>query len=143
MYFDKKRERKYKNEKNRYHCLVLSVMPIENGFLHKDHCKNYAFSLRKVERIHIGEKPQHVSYEENEVLAKIEKRLKKILQKAKIKSAKNVCKDTPVDAIRYCFANRYAYKRKILGKSRFFWDMVIIIFGVLMALLFTLILTLI
>ena len=27
-YFDKKKERKYKHERNRYHCFILSVLPL-------------------------------------------------------------------------------------------------------------------
>lgn len=122
QHFDDIKERKYKNEKNKYHCMVLTVLPISKKIVHHEYCKNYSFIIRKVERAHIGKKPQHIIYEENKLLVKIEKKLKKILKKAHNKSVAKVCKDTIFDAFRYCNTHKYAYKKRILGKNRAFWE---------------------
>ena len=135
-YFDKKKERKYKHERNRYHCFILSVLPIDEKAVLREYCKDYSFVLRKVEREHIGEKPQHIVYEERKVLDKIERRLQKILKRAEKMKVKKVCKDTFFDAIRYCILPKYIYKKKICGKDRFFWDVIFIIFVMLLVMLF-------
>lgn len=64
-HFDKKREHNYKYERNKYHCIILSVFPIDKKLLRREYCKDYAFVLRKVERAHIGQEPQRVAYEED------------------------------------------------------------------------------
>ncbi|MBQ7336088.1 MAG: hypothetical protein IJW92_06420 [Clostridia bacterium] len=74
-FFDKKKEQKYKYERNKYHCLILSILPIDPKLVLREYCKDYAFVLRKVERAHIGEKPQRVVVEERKVLNKIERKL--------------------------------------------------------------------
>ena len=134
-YIDKKRERKYKHERNKYHCLILSVLPIDQSLVSKDHCKDYAFVLRKVERAHTGQKPQRFKCEENKLLRKIEKRILKLLKKAEKRGAQKTCKDTPLGAMRYFCSSKYAYKNKVLGKDRSSWDLIFVFVIVLLAVL--------
>jgi hypothetical protein len=121
---NRKREKKkgYNYQKNQYHCLVLAVIPTEKKILKREFCKEYAFVLRKVERAYIGEKPKKSVYEENKVLAKIEKRILKTINKAKKTTAQKVCKDTLWDVLRYVYSNKYEYKSRFCGKYKFFWD---------------------
>jgi len=143
-HFDRKREeKKYKHERNKYHCLVLSVLPIDKKAVHRDHCKDYAFVLRKLERAHIGDEPQRVVYEEHKILKKIEKRLQKTLKKAQKAGIMSACKNTFLDVLRYCTLQSYAYKKRIHGKDRLFWDMIVIASVVLLAILLVLFLNMI
>ena len=123
-YIDKKRERKYKNERNKYHCIILSVLPMDPSLVRREHCKDYAFVLRKVERAHTGQKPQRRIYEENKLLRKVEKRILKIIKKAEDSGVEKTCRDTPLNAIRYFCSPKYAYKNKVLGKERSSWDLI-------------------
>lgn len=132
-YLDKKRERKYKNERNKYHCMILSVVPIEKSLLPKVSCKEYAFVYRKVERAHIGREPQRITYEEEKFLRKIEKRILKIIKNAEHHGVQKTCMDTVLDAIRYCSSSKYAYKGKVLGKERSSWGLIFTIGIVILA----------
>ena len=96
----------------------------------REYCKEYAFVLRKTERAHIGMKPQKIAYEENKVLTKIEKRILKIIRKAKKTNAKQVCKDTLYDALRYSNSKKYDYKSSFCGKIHFYWEIVSIFLAV-------------
>lgn len=123
---DRKREkRKYKFVRNKYHTLVITTVPHENDALSKDVCRDYAFVIKKVERAHIGEEPRRVAYMEERILSKIEKRILKILKRADKSSPKRICKDTLLDAIRYTFKSKYAYKKMYVGKERFAWDLIL------------------
>ena len=130
-WYDKKKEKKYKGEKNKYHCLVLTVLPIDTNLVHRDLCRNYAFVLRKVERPHIGMEPQRFEYAESKVLQRIEKRLQRLLKKVQRVGVTSTCKDTLHDVYRYYALPRYLFKTKIRGKDRFFWDVVLSIAAVL------------
>lgn len=130
-YIDKKRERKYKHERNKYHCLLLSVLPMDPSLVQREHCKDYAFVLRKVERAHTGQKPQRFTYEEKKLLRKVEKRILKIIKKAEDRGVQKTCKDTPLNAIRYFCSTKYAYKNNVLGKERSSWDL-IFAFGIVL-----------
>lgn len=125
-HFDKKRELKYKNERNKYHCIIISVLPVDKSIVPKEYCKDYAFVIRKVERAYIGEKPQRITYKINKLLRKIEKRISKITGNAENHGVQKTCKDTFWDAIRYCFSSKYGYKSKVLGKERSFWELIFI-----------------
>ena len=132
-YFYEKREQKYyKNEKNKYHCIILSVLPVENNIVRKDYCRDYSFVLRKVERAHIGQKPERILYEEDKILSKIEKRIQKIIKKAENYGSQKACADNYFDVIRYCSSLKYGYKNKMLGKDRSTWELIFGIgFGIL------------
>ncbi len=121
---DEKREAKngYHYNRNIYHCIVITVMPIDKTLVKKEFCRSYSFILRKVERAHIGEIPMRIEYAENKLLSKIEKRILKILKKAEKQSAQKICKDTFLDACRYSASTKYDYKDRILGKDRYFWE---------------------
>ena len=123
---DRKREKEkgYNYQKNQYHCLVLSLIPLEKDLVKREYCKEYAFVLRKVERAHIGEEPRDVTYEENKLLSKIEKRILKIIKKAQKTNENQACEDTVYDALRYSNSKKYDYKSSFCGKSRFYWEMV-------------------
>ena len=128
---DKKREKKYNYERNRYHCIILTAVPAD-GSLNRNLCRDYAFVLKKVERAHIGDKPIKYSYEEKKVLSKIEKRIQWLIKKSKNKDAKSVCKDNILDLLRYFMQNKYKYKRKILGRNVDSFELLfIVIFGIL------------
>jgi hypothetical protein len=127
-YLDRARDRRdeikngYNFEKNKYHCLVLTLSPLDKTKLtHKD-CREYAFLLKKAERAHIGIEPQRKSYEEAKVLAKIEKRIVKILKKAETQTVQQIYKNTIFDALRYVSSSKYEYKEKFCGKDRHTWD---------------------
>ena len=60
----KKEKHKYKYERNKYHTFIITVVPNEKSVLSHKCCRDYAFVLKKVERVHIGEEPRHVAYEE-------------------------------------------------------------------------------
>lgn len=132
---DRKKEHKhgYNYQKNKYHCVTLTVSPIEKNTLQREECRDYTFVLKKVERAHIGEKPQRITYEENKILSKIEKYILKILNKTEKFSVKKICKNTLLDAIRYSFCIKYEYKKKFLGKERFTWDMIFMFATILLA----------
>ena len=121
-WLDKKREKKYNNQPNRYHCIVLEVCPTDKTQIAKGDCKEYAFVVRKTERAHIGLAPERVEYARHKVLQKVEKRLQKILRRAQ-NDPLTACKDTWLDAIRYVVSHKYADKQRILGKTRDFWDL--------------------
>lgn len=126
-YLDKKAEKKYHYQRNKYHCIILTVQPSKKGIVRKEDCRDYAFMLQKVERAHIGLEPTRVIYEENWLLGKIEKCIQKILNKAETATTEAVCKNTFPDAIRYASLKKYQYKQKFLGKERFFWESIFFI----------------
>ena len=68
---DRKREKKkgYHHIRNRYHVIVLSVIPIHKGIVHREYCRDYAFYIHKVERAHIGMEPKKYTYEEQKILS--------------------------------------------------------------------------
>ena len=123
---DRKREKDqgYNYQRNRYHCIVLSVLPLaKNGYLRED-SKDYSFMLRKVERAHIGQEPRRIAYAEDKLLGRIEKRILKILKKAERQSPEAVCKNRLADALRYTFSGGYGYKKSYCGKDKLTWDII-------------------
>ena len=121
----KKEKRKYYFQRNRYHAIVLTVIPSDNATLPRGNCRDYAFVLRKVERAHIGLEPRRIAYEEEKILSKIEKRILKILKKAETASPERICKDRVFDGIRYAMRPKYGYKKRVLGKSILAWDLIL------------------
>ena len=130
--FNRHNERKYKNTPNNYHCIVLTVSPQDEDALPKELCKSYSFVVKKTERHHIGAKPNDTSYDNSKILKKIEKKLDRIAKKAQKKDAVGICKDTMADAIRYGCSTKYTYKKRILGKDRYYWEIFnLILFSIL------------
>ena len=130
---DRKREEKkgYHHIRNRYHVIVLSVIPVKKDIVCREYCRDYAFYIHKIERPHIGTEPKKFIYEEQKILSKIEKRINKLLRKTQRNTPQKVCKDNLFDAIRYT-APRYGYKRRFLNKERADWELIFLIsFGVL------------
>ena len=117
---DKKEKKKYYYQKNRYHTIVLTLMP-ENDTVHPEMCRDYAFVMKKTERAHIGEEPRKIACKEEKLLSKIEKLLQKIVKRASNNTAEKICKDTVVDALRYSLLVKYQYKKRMLGKSAGFF----------------------
>ncbi len=117
---DKKEKKKYYYQKNRYHTIVLTLLP-ENDTLPLEMCRNYTFVIKKTERAHRGEAPRKIAYKEEKLLLKIEKLLQKVVKRASNNTAEKVCKDTVFDALRYSFFVKYQYKKRILGKSATFF----------------------
>ena len=126
----KEKEKGYNFERNKYHSLVIAVIPLDKSLVSITDCREYAFVLKKVERAHIGQEPQKKSYQEEKVLAKIEKRILKILKNADESSAKEICKNTFWDACRYAHSPKYGYKTKFCGKERFNWDIIFMFLAV-------------
>ena len=129
----RKREKKkgYHHIRNRYHVIVLSVIPIHKDIVRREYCREYAFCIHKAERPHIGTDPKEFTYEEQKILTKIEKRINKLLRKSQKNTPQKVCKDNLFDAIRYT-APRYGYKRRFLNRERADWELFFLIsFGVL------------
>ena len=130
---ERKREKKkgYHHIRNRYHVIVLSVIPIHKDIVRRKYCRDYAFCIHKIERPHIGTDPKEFTYEEQKILSKIEKRINKLLRKSQKNTPQKVCKDNLFDAIRYT-APRYGYKRRFLNRERADWELIFLIsFGVL------------
>ena len=130
---DRKREEKkgYHHIRNRYHVIVLSVIPFKKDIVRREYCRDYAFYIHKIERPYIGTEPKKFIYEEQKILSKIEKRINKLLRKTQRNTPQKVCKDNLFDAIRYT-APRYGYKRRFLNKERADWELIFLIsFGVL------------
>lgn len=118
------KEKGYNYQRNKYHCIVISIIPSNPSTLKRAECRDYAFLLEKVERAHIGQEPHRVSYEEDKVLAKIERRISKILKKSQRTSPEKICKNNLLDALRYSHGAKYQYKSFFLGKDRFAWDLI-------------------
>ena len=126
----KEKEKGYNFERNKYHSIVITVVPLDKALAGIAECREYAFVLKKVERAHLGQEPQKKSYQEAKVLAKIEKKILKILKKACKKSPQQICKNTFWDACRYAHSTKYEYKTKFCGKERFTWDMIFMFLAV-------------
>ena len=126
----KEKEKGYNFEKNKYHSIVITVIPLDKTLVSLANCREYAFVLKKVERAHLGQEPQKKSYQEEKVLAKIEKRILKILKMADKRSAQETCKNTFWDACRYAHSPKYGHKTKFCGKERFTWDMIFMFIAV-------------
>ena len=120
------KEKGYNYERNRYHYFVLTVCPMEKNALRREDCREYAFAIKKVERAHIGQEPRRVSYNEDKILSKIEKRILKILKKAEHSLPETVCRNNIWDAFRYSMHQKYEYKDRFLGKESFSWEMIFI-----------------
>ena len=114
----------YDYEKNKYHSLVMTVIPLEKRLVNIEDCREYAFVVKKTERAHLGEKPEKKTYQEAQVLAKIEKRIQKILRKADKRTAQQICQNTFRDALRYSYSIKYEYKTRFCGKERYNWEMI-------------------
>lgn len=129
---NKKREveKGYNFEPNKWHSLVLTIVPLDKKLVHRTSRREYAFVLKQVVRPHIGEAPVETVYQEEKVLRKIEKTILKILKKADKMSVQQVCKDSFRDAFRYSFFSKYAYKENFCGKDRFTWDMIFMFLAV-------------
>lgn len=138
-FLDERREKKYKNQNNRYHTVILTVSPADRSAVKPTQCKQYAFLMRKTERPHIGDAPEQRTYRPEKIVSNIEKRLQKILKQAETQSVDKVCKEALPDLLRYMFGRQYGYKKTILGKDRYVWDLLISGIVVLMAVLFLLI----
>lgn len=128
---NKKREieKGYNFEPNKWHSLVLTIVPLDKKLVHRTSRREYAFVLKQVVRPHVGEAPVETVYQEEKVLRKIEKTILKILKKADKMSVQQVCKDSFRDAFRYSFFSKYAYKENFCGKDRFTWDMIFMFFA--------------
>lgn len=119
---NRRQEKQYRYQKNRYHCLVLSVLPRDEALVPRDCCKEYSFFLHKVERAHIGQEPLEWTYQEEKVQQRIQNRIEKILKKAEKHGAKRACKDSVLDILRYLYSRKYRYKERAAGKDISFWE---------------------
>ena len=111
-YIHKKKERKYNYQKNRFHCIVLTCVPIDKPINSNKDYREYAFLLSKVWRAHIGHEPKHITYKENKILSKIEKTIQRIIKKSTDVNADIFCKNSFFDILRYTWSYKYAYKKR-------------------------------
>ncbi len=118
----RRREKTFQNLPNRYNCIVLTITPSDKILLKKDICKDYSFFIRKAERYHTGAKPKEYIIKKETLIAKIEKKIKKILRKSSITSAEKLCKDTWLDAMRYILNSEYGYKKRVLNKNVYYFE---------------------
>ncbi len=135
---ERRREQEhYHNQNNRYKVLVLSFSPLGSKKKDDDRFRDYAFLLEKTERAHTGQEPTYVLVAEERLLARVEKRLEKMLARAAKYPPDRACRDGVTDLFRYSFCGKYLYKETILGKDTFFWDMLFL--GIAVALVFAVI----
>lgn len=135
----KKEEKKYHHIPNQYKLLVLQAVPISKTIAAKKDCKKYAFLVYQLSRAYQGDKPIEWQHKEQSVIARVEKRLKKILKQAEKSTSTDSCSDTLWDALRYSFSKKYGYLENYCGKSRFFWETLWICVVALPVLLFAII----
>ena len=119
----KEKEKGYNFEKNKYHSIILTVVPLNAKLVNMKECREYAFVWKKTERAHLGQEPQRKIYQEAKVLSKVKKRILKILKNADKKTLQQICINTFWDAVRYD-APKYEYKTKYCGKDRYTWEMI-------------------
>lgn len=129
---NKRENKKFKNQRNRYHCIVLTFSPINNNSKNKEY-KEYSFLLNKIERIEKGFKPREKNYKEEKSLKRIEKLILSVVKKAQRKTPNQICTTTWFDILRYVFSIKYDYKKNIAGRDKNFWD---ILFAIPLLLLF-------
>lgn len=140
IYIKKKIENeKYHHIPNHYKLIVLQVTPTTKSIADKKECKKYAFLVYQRSRAHLGDKPIEMQRKEQSVIAKIEKRLKKVLDKVQRTTSEKLYKDTLWDSLRYTFSIKYGYLKNYCGKSRFFWEILWLCIIALPILLFALI----
>ncbi len=134
LLYDRHREKKkgYHYAENRYHCLILSVLPLDENVLPQKECRDYACIYHEVKRAHIGDDPYARTAREDRILAKFDRKIRKILKKAEKSTVEKTCRDTVWDALRYTLSSRYGYKREVLGRCMDTWE---ILFNILAALL--------
>ncbi len=131
-YRRREKSKGYNYQPNRYHMIILTLSPLEKKLLKKSDCRDYAFTVKKIERPHVGEEPRKKRYKEEKVLGKIEKRIKKIIEKSEGSTPVKACKNSIMDVIRYTFSSKYEYKEEYFGKDKYFWDILLmVILGVL------------
>lgn len=118
---NKHENKKYKNQRNRYHCIILTFSPINNNSKNKEY-KEYSFLLNKIERIEKGFKPREKNYKEEKILKRIEKLILSVIKKAQRKTPNQICTATWFDILRYVFSIKYDYKKTIAGRDKNFWD---------------------
>ncbi len=132
-----KRENKnFHHQRNRFHSVVICFYPSAKGLLKKTECKEYAFVLYEVSRNEEGFAPKERNQNEEKLLKKIEKKIKRILKSAEKKSIQTVCKETRKDIIRYFFLRAYGYKKIVAGVDRDLLDIVFTAMFLLIGLIF-------
>lgn len=118
---NKHENKKYRNQRNRYHCIVLTFSPINNNSKNIEY-KEYSFLLNKIERIEKGFKPREKNYKEETILQRIEKLILSVIKKAQRKTPNQICTATWFDILRYVFSIKYDYKKTIADRDKNFWD---------------------
>ncbi len=116
-YRDARAEKKYKNQPNRYHMIILRFSPTSASKIKEGWEKEYAFTLRKIERMHEGDKPIKTVQREEKLLYKIEKRICKILQKAESATPEEICRLSFADVLRYTHGESTDTKKRLWVKK--------------------------
>jgi len=115
----------FKNQPDRYYTLVLKFIPCDKALVKKVDCKEYSFLCKKITRYEAGYTPKKKEYQENKILNKIEKRIRKTLNNANKMSVEKICKNDFWSNLRYLNSEKYHYKKTVFGKDKNFVELVI------------------
>ena len=142
-HIDRKREKEngWHGQRNRYSFAVLTFSPLEKSLVPREDWRKYAIILQRKGRPHIGKAPQETRFTEEAVLKKVAHRVEWMRSLAEKRGAAKACRDTWRDAIRYVTLIGYEEKKRILGKNRWVWVLLILTFVVLLTLLLWLLLS--
>ena len=136
LYRRTEKKRGYGHQRNRYHLLVLRLTPKDVKSKNTFPGKEYAFAVKKIARAHVGLVPEETSLGNEKVLAKLEKRIHKILKNGNKKPAHLVCSETHLDILgRYLLSGKYGYKKRARGKDMSYWHICLIVSVGVLALL--------
>ncbi|MBQ4561548.1 MAG: hypothetical protein IJA55_04395 [Clostridia bacterium] len=136
-YISRKKEKKYSNQPNTHHCIIIKFYPIDSYDPKMQNCKEYSFILSQKWRAHIGDEPMLINRDEEILLTKIKRRIRKMINKATHSSPERTCKNCIIDIIRYLFSSKYGYMKNIAGKERSTVE-IIAMFGILGIVMFIL-----
>ena len=128
LYRRAEKKRGYGYRRNRYHLLVLRLTPTDVKSKSIFPGKEYAFTVKKISRAHVGLMPEETSLENEKILAKLEKRIRKIIKNGNKKPAHLVCSETRLDIFgRYLLSGKYGYKKRARGKDMSYWHICLIV----------------
>ena len=134
IYLEKKENKRYQGQNNRFVGVLMKFYPAKVGIVKIGDCREYFYTARKIHRHYRGVEPVERVYGDEKILAKIEKRILKVLRDADAKGIEFALKDRIFDVSRYMSFGGYEgpYKRKALGRDIDYWTHVEFIFGIAM-----------
>ncbi len=129
----------FKNQPDKYYTLVLKFVPCDKALVKKPDCKEYSFLCKKITRYEAGYAPKEKDYQLDKILGKIEKRIRKTLNKAEKMSVEKICKNNLWDNFRYLNSEKYHYKKTVFGKDKNFVELVIGLIALVIFIIFAII----